>query len=78
VRLTVTADFDGHLGPESGESQDETLDGTLARAAELSEEELMAGVHEELAFYICAPCRIALLEDPLAAGFLRRGGGMVQ
>jgi hypothetical protein len=76
VRIAVTADFDGHLVPEG--EQEGSLNGVVESAAALSQEVLEAGVHQELAFLVCPSCRGALLRDPLAAGFLRQSGGMVQ
>lgn len=79
VRLAITADFDGHLtGP--GESPDgpSALAEALAQADAMSEEELMAGVHQELALLVCARCRGELLRALSATGFLRESGGMVQ
>lgn len=77
VRIALTADFDGHLGL-ADEAAEGSLGDALDAAAGLSEAELMEGVHQELAFLVCAGCRAALLRDPLGAGFLRHGGGMVQ
>jgi hypothetical protein len=77
VHISVTADFDGHLS-EPGQEQECSLAQALSQADELSEEELAAGVHQELAFLLCPACRAALVADPLAAPFLRHGGGMVQ
>ncbi|MBI5546785.1 MAG: hypothetical protein HY901_23120 [Deltaproteobacteria bacterium] len=82
VRMDICADFDGHLQARQsalgvGEGEP-SLEEALTRASAFSEEELMAGVHQELAFLVCPSCRAALLRDPLGAGFLRGGGGMVQ
>ncbi len=80
VRLSITADFDGHLaapGEEAGAAEASLAD-ALAAAGALSEEELMAGVHQEVALLVCAECRRALLAHLGAAGFLRETGAMVQ
>ena len=81
VRVAITADFDGHLagagGPADGPSQIDLAE-ALAQASALTEEELMAGVHQELAVLVCAGCRGALLRALAATGFLRESGGMVQ
>ncbi|HEY3447930.1 MAG TPA: hypothetical protein VGK67_16360 [Myxococcales bacterium] len=83
VRLAITADFDGHLAAAAEESASEADDEAslvkaLAQAAALSEEELLAGVHQEVALLVCADCRRALLAGLAAAGFLRDSGAMVQ
>ena len=80
VRLAITADFDGHLpAPADPPAVDEpSLAQVLAEADSLSEEELPAGVHQEVAFLVCAGCRRALLAQLTAAGFLRESGAMVQ
>lgn len=80
VRLAITADFDGHLeAPDAASRLDEgSLAKALADASALTEEELMAGVHQELALLVCADCRKALLAALTAAGFLRESGAMVQ
>ena len=75
VRIAITADFDGHLA-EAGSSDERSLEQALEDATALSEEELAAGVHQELAFLLCPKCRVELLSAP--APFLRDGGGMVQ
>ena len=77
VRITITADFDGHLAAGEGEAQ-AALAKALAEAEALTEEELMAGVHQELGLLVCGPCRATLLRELLSAGFLRESGGMVQ
>ncbi|MGC4113828.1 MAG: hypothetical protein QM765_04060 [Myxococcales bacterium] len=80
VRLAITADFDGHLGAagEAAKVDDASLARALAGASALSEDELMAGVHQEVALLLCAQCRRALLAQLTAAGFLSESGAMVQ
>jgi hypothetical protein len=73
VHVVITADFDGHLGEPGGEG---SLESALERCEGQSEEELLADVHQELAFQLCGACRAKLVQGP--ALFLRHGGGMVQ
>ena len=81
VRLSITADFDGHLSAE-GEPEEQASEASLAEAlaeaSALSEEELMAGVHQQMALLVCAGCRAELLRQLGALGFLRGSDGMVQ
>jgi len=77
VRIALTADFDGHLS-EPGRQEEGSLREALEECEGQTEDELMAGVHQELAFLVCPRCRGELLTGPLEGVFLRHGGGMVQ
>jgi hypothetical protein len=78
VLIRLTADFDGHLGEGEGSGAEPSLEEQLARAAALSEEELMAGVHRELVFLVCPACRKAVEREPWGPGFLKGPLGVVQ
>ena len=66
VEIGVTGEMDAApLGLLSSVELSLGLQRALEVASRHSEEELLAGVHERLAFVLCAPCRDAYRANPL-------------